>query len=234
MTSSEFDQYATDYESALQQGLQVSGESSEYFAVGRVEWLSRRLVQMGIDVTQPMRMMDFGCGTGNSVQHLISHLNTKHVVGIDTSEQSLAQARQRYPSDRTLFLTPEQYEPGADLDMVFCNGVFHHIPIEARSGAVDLIRRSLKPGGIFAFWENNPWNPGTRWIMSRIPFDRDAIVLSIPTGKRLLASAGFSIERVDTRFYFPKLLSGLRFLESALCKLPLGAQYLILARSPPK
>ena len=37
---------------------------------------------------------------------------------------------------------------------------------------------ALRPGGLFAFWENNPWNPGTRLVMSRIPFDRDAITLS--------------------------------------------------------
>lgn len=230
MTASEFDEYASDYESALQQGLQVSGESSEYFAVGRIEWLAKRLAQAGIDLAKPLQMMDFGCGTGNSVEHLLTRLNAEHVVGIDTSEQSLAQARTRYPADKTRFLTPDHYEPSADLDLVFCNGVFHHIPIAARPGAIDLIFKSLKPGGLFAFWENNPWNPGTRWIMSRIPFDRDAIVLSIPVGKRLLKSAGFRIETVDTRFYFPKLLGGLRFIEPALCKLPLGAQYLILAR----
>jgi len=52
---------------------------------------------------------------------------------------------------------------------------------------------ALKPGGLFAFWENNPWNPGTRIVMSRIPFDRDAEIISPPAAKRLLRRAGFSI-----------------------------------------
>jgi hypothetical protein len=27
------------------------------------------------------------------------------------------------------------------------------------AAAVDYVYRSLRPGGLFAFWENNPWNP---------------------------------------------------------------------------
>lgn len=50
---------------------------------------------------------------------------------------------------------------------------------------VDLVRRSLRPGGVFAFWEINPWNPGTRHVMSRIPFDRDAIMLTPPEARWL-------------------------------------------------
>jgi len=35
----EFDGYAEDYDAALRKGLAVSGESKEYFAERRVEWL---------------------------------------------------------------------------------------------------------------------------------------------------------------------------------------------------
>ena len=36
----------------------------------------------------------------------------------------------------------------------------------SRAGATRRWRRfvrALRPGGLFALWENNPWNPGTRW-----------------------------------------------------------------------
>jgi glycosyltransferase involved in cell wall biosynthesis len=36
---------------------------------------------------------------------------------------------------------------------VFCNGVFHHIPVLERPKAVDHIHRSLRPGDLFAFWD---------------------------------------------------------------------------------
>lgn len=228
--ASEFDQYAGDYETALQKGLSVSGESSDYFAVGRMRWLRRRLESYCGSSMNMNSAMDFGCGTGNSVEFLFSELQVQHVLGIDTSEQSLVQARSRYPSEQTRFLTAENYTPTSSIDIAFCNGVFHHIPVAKRAGAVEYIYRSLKPGGWFAFWENNPWNPGTRIVMSRIPFDRDAITLTIPESKRLLQHAGFAIKKVDTCFYFPNSLRWFRPIEPYLSWMPLGAQYLVLAQ----
>lgn len=232
MPSSEFDEFANNYESALQKGLDVSGESSEYFATGRVKWVRRRLEKLLGHKPVLKSVLDFGCGTGNSVAFLLSELQAEHVTGIDTSEQSLVQARARYPSNTTTFVTSAHHTPDEEFDLAFCNGVFHHIPVELRSGIVEDIYRSIKPGGWFAFWENNPWNPGTRLVMSRIPFDRDAITLSIPEAKRLLKGAGFEVAKVDTCFYFPSLLRALRPLETCLAWLPLGAQYLVLVRKP--
>ena len=176
--------------------------------------------------------MDFGCGTGNSVEFLLSELRAKRVIGIDMSQQSLVQARMRYSQSNTHFLTSAEYEPTGELDLAYCNGVFHHIPLDKREEAVDFIYRALKPGGWFSFWENNPWNPGTRLVMSRIPFDRDAITLTIPESRGLLTQAGFEIKRVDTCFYFPNLLRWLRPIEPYLSRLPFGTQYFVLARKP--
>ncbi len=118
------------------------------------------------------------------------------------------------------------------MDMAFCNGVFHHIPLAERADAVASVFQALRPGGLFAFWENNPWNPGTRYVMSRIPFDRNAITLPPPEARRLLRSGGFHVLRSDFLFYFPRALAALRIMEPVLRKLPLGAQYLVLCRKP--
>ena len=230
MAVSSFDEYSNDYEAALQQGLSVSGESADYFAIGRVKWLRRRLAAILGDSFLLKSAMDFGCGTGNSVEYLLSELGLDHVIGIDTSEQSLVQARLRYPASKAQFLSSELYVPSGALDLAFCNGVFHHIPIALRSETVDYVYRSLKPGGWFSFWENNPWNPGTRIVMSRIPFDRDAVTLTIPESKRLLEDAGVVVKRIDTCFYFPRQLGWFRPMEPCLAWLPLGAQYLVLAQ----
>lgn len=232
MPSSEFDEFANNYESALQKGLDVSGERSEYFAIGRVKWVRRRLEKLLGCPPVLKSVLDFGCGTGNSVAFLLSELRAEHVTGVDTSEQSLVQARARYPSNTATFVTSDSHNPCEEFDLAFCNGVFHHIPVELRTEVVGDIYRSMKPGGWFAFWENNPWNPGTRLVMSRIPFDRDAITLTIPESKRLLKGAGFEVAKVDTCFYLPNLLRALRPLEPCLSWLPLGAQYLVLARKP--
>ena len=95
---------------------------------------------------------------------------------------------------------------------------------------MNLVYRSLVPGGLFSFWENNPWNPGTRYVMSRIPFDRDAITLTPPEARRLLRAGGFEIVRTDFLFIFPRILGWLRGFERFAATLPLGAQYHVLCR----
>jgi hypothetical protein len=69
--------------------------------------------------------------------------------------------------------------------------------------------------------------------MSRIPFDRDAIMVFPHEARRLLRQAGFEILRTDYLFIFPRPLSALRLLEPPLSRLPFGAQYQILARRRP-
>jgi SAM-dependent methyltransferase len=229
MSQSNFDQYANNYEAALQQGLRASGESAAYFASGRTGWTADCLKRLGC--CSPMEsILDFGCGTGNSIEYLLEHFDPRHIVGLDTSVQSLEQARKRFDASRSTFVTPSEYASAESIDLIYCNGVFHHIPPIARPEVLSFLYRTLKPKGYFAFWENNPWNPGTRYVMSKIPFDNDAIPLSIPEAKRLLSENGFRVVRTDTLFYFPRMLSWLRWSEPFFSKLPLGAQYLVLTQ----
>ena len=74
----------------------------------------------------------------------------------------------------------------------------------------------------------------TRWVMSRIPFDRDAIPLTPPETRQLLEEAGFSIVCTRFLFIFPAFLKALRFIEPYVAGIPAGAQYLVLARRNPK
>lgn len=225
----EFDQFADDYDSALQQGLSVSGESKDFFAEGRVKWLAAKLAQLSFT---PTRILDFGCGTGSSTPYLLSLPGAQSLLGTEVSPQSVKVAQRVHGSDKTRFCLSSDHQPSGDFDLAFCNGVFHHIPLSERAGAVRYVFENLRPGGLFALWENNPWNPGTRYVMSRIPFDKDAITLSFLETKRLLRAGGFEIVRNDFLFIFPRSLSFLRPLESLVSSLPLGAQYLVLGRKP--
>jgi len=224
-----FDEYAESYDRALAEGLSVSGEDKTYFARGRMTWLARCLA--GLQAS-PRRVLDFGCGTGSSVPLLLDLHGAVTVLGVDVSARSLSVARREVPSERARFATLREYQPAGDMDLAFCNGVFHHVPPAERPGAVDCVYRSLQPGGIFSFWENNPWNPGTRYVMSRIPFDRDAQTLTPPEARRMLRAGGLEILRTDFLFIFPRALKWLRFLEPGVARLPFGAQYQILARRP--
>jgi SAM-dependent methyltransferase len=225
-----FDEFAHNYDEALREGLSITGEGRDYFAQRRVQWFAGRLATVA--TAAHSLVIDYGCGTGSTAPLLHDELKADQVVGLDVSGDELAIARRDYPHGWARFLQISEYVPDATADVVYCNGTFHHIPPQNRHATVRYILDCLKPGGIFALWENNPWNPGTKTVMSRIPFDRDAITLSIGESRRLLQAGAFEILRTETLFYFPRQLAFLRPLERLLSRLPFGGQYLVLARKP--
>jgi len=229
MTISEFDQFADTYDDDLNRALSASGETKEFFARGRVYHLTsclRRLNQ------RPQSVLDYGCGVGDTSPLLRELLSAESVIGLDVSVRSLGVANVRYKSPVCSFATFEDFTPNATIDLAYCNGVFHHIPLEQRSATVDYVYRCLRPGGIFAFWENNPWNPGTRYVMSQCVFDRDAITLTPLEARRMLVGGGFEPLGTDYLFFFPTFARALRFLEPHLSRIPFGAQYQVFCRKP--
>lgn len=222
-----FDPYAETYDAACAEALSVSGEDRAYFAQGRVRWLARCLSESD---ELPRTALDFGCGPGSTVPILIREIPLKRCTAVDTSARLIDLARKTHGWAATQFLLVSEFRPAGSLDLVYCNGVFHHIPPKERAASLELIHGALRPGGIFALWENNPWNLGTRYVMSNCAFDKDAVTIAPPEAKRLLRAAGFEILRTDFLFIFPRFLRPLRTLERPLSRLPFGAQYQVLCR----
>lgn len=224
-----FDSYAADYDAALNRGISVSGENKDYFAIGRIAWLGECLKRLNIAVRQ---VLDFGCGTGTATPLFFEYLGAQSVIGVDLSESSLSVARQNYQHLPAKFELVDAYEPRGDIDLAFCNGVFHHIPPSDRQASAKYVAKSLRSDGVFAMWENNPWSPAARYVMSRIPFDRDAVMVWPGAAKRLAGQAGLSVVRTDYAFVFPRSLRFLRVAEPSMRWLPLGAQYQVLSLKP--
>jgi trans-aconitate methyltransferase len=221
-----FDAFVDDYEAACARGVGLSGESRDYFAARRIRltafWCASRIV---VD-----RIVDFGCGLGHSTPYLSAAFPNASITGVDTSVHTIAAARRRYGSERTNFTSDPASVRPQSAQLVYSNGTFHHIEPQDRLHHVRMIWQYLKPEGLFALWENNPWNPGTRLVMNRIPFDRDAKTLSFRESQRMLKRGGFAIVATSFHFYFPAALKALRPSEPLLRRLPLGAQYCVLAR----
>jgi SAM-dependent methyltransferase len=222
-----FDEYAAAYEEALSNALAPSGEGREYFAEGRVAWLARCLRERG---EAPRTLLDFGCGDGATTPMLLGELEAETAVGIDVSPKSLEIARKKYSTPQISYEFIGGFHAAGQMDLAYCNGVFHHIPPDKRVEALTIVNRSLRGGGIFSLWENSPWSLATHYVMSRCTFDRDAIMLSPPEARGLLRDGGFEILRTDFRFIFPHALRLLRRMELFLYRLPLGTQYQILCR----
>nr|HEX4313836.1 class I SAM-dependent methyltransferase [Kofleriaceae bacterium] len=222
-----FDHHATSYEEDLAKALSASGEGREFFAEGRVAWLRRCCERLGVRVD---RVMDFGCGDGFATPMLAHGLGATTAIGLDVSEKSLDVARDKHAPAGIEYARIGAYAPDASVDVAYCNGVFHHIVPPERPGAVELVAKSLKPGGLFALWENNPWNPATHYVMAKCEFDADAQMLTPGKTRKLLRANGFDIVSTNFRFIFPRALRALRGIENWVYRIPLGTQYQVLAR----
>ncbi len=226
-----FDVYAESYDDALNHALAVTGADKNYYCEQRMAWIRQCLSVLGV---QPRRGMDYGCGNGSSTPLLASCLSLDAVVGVDVAPKIIAKAREQYSASHARFTTVADDIEAAAFDVVYCNGVFHHIPPQERPAAMAYVHRCLRPGGVFALWENNPWSPAARYVMARCAFDEDAQMLTPGDTRDLLQRAGFDILSTDFLFIFPEFLNILRPLEQIVRQLPLGAQYQVLARKQPE
>lgn len=221
-----FDKSA-EYDEMLNKGISLSGEDKYFFIHGRFSDLIKNIPK-----EKPIKtILDFGCGLGDTTILLKKYFPSAEITGTDTAAEALKYAREKNSDGGTIkYIEIKDFRLKNTFNLCFANGVFHHIPPDQRAASVKLIYDSLKPGGLLALFENNPLNPSTKMVMSRIPFDKDAITLTPSETSRLLTNNRFNlITKPHFLFYFPKMLSFLRPLEKALVYVPLGAQYYFLA-----
>jgi trans-aconitate methyltransferase len=177
------------------------------------------------DSNPESRILDFGCGAGRSLQYIAQYFPNAEVWGYDVSSASLEVAAERLPSAN--FFSDWAEIRDTKFDLIVAANVFHHIPIEYRQQALTQCRHALNEEGQMFMFEHNPYNPATRWVFERCPFDVDAEMLSLTTALALTKHAGFSEEHHGYTLFFPRPLAALRPLEPWLKFLPLGAQYYI-------
>ncbi len=216
---------AEGYDAMLDRGIKLSGESKDFFIRGRLEHLVREL-----GAAAPEHILDFGCGVGDATSHLASAFPTASIVGVDIAAPAVEQAQAHLGTDRIRFGTLDLLDDGQRFDLCYVNGAFHHIPVTERSAVMRRLFDVLRPGGMLAVFENNPWSIPARIVMRRIPFDADAVMLRAGEVARLARESGFTNVRGPRYlFVFPRTLAPLRRFEHALSALPIGAQYGVLA-----
>ena len=221
----DFDKHSNTYDEDLEKGLVLSGESASYFANGRVDSVKCYLDSKNQRIES---IIEFGCGSGNNIHFLRKYFPQACICGLDLSSESLAVCNKRYA---TLPTTESRLKKSfcilrpPPVDLVFVNGVFHHIHPEDHGVNLDYIQSILKPSGLLVIFENNPFNPGARWVMSRIPFDRDTAMVNPFHLLKQIRSRNFVGSFLNFFFIFPKILAGLRRFEKRFINLPIGAQY---------
>lgn len=74
------------------------------------------------------RIVDVGCGPGNSTELLSARYPEAEVVGLDNSPAMLEEARRRLPQVRFEPANADVWLPDAAVDLVFANAVYQWIP----------------------------------------------------------------------------------------------------------
>lgn len=224
----EYDDYVEGYREAQNRQIALSGETADFFAEYKIQKLAAWLPEFA---KREVAVLDYGCGDGLMTSRIFRHFPKAAVCGVDPSSKSVERARQRYPGI-TFACVQDSGLPFADgcMDLTFASGVFHHIPFIEHRSFLDEIFRVLKPGGAFALFELNPFNPFSAYVFLTSPFDANAKFMFPAYSRRLLTTYG--PVRIRYCSFFPRILSGLRPLEARLTRVPFGAHYAAIVRRP--
>jgi SAM-dependent methyltransferase len=229
--SSDFDQYSRDYHRSIAHPvrslLESGGENA--FLRAKARWIDRWWTAAARP--SPARVLDFGCGTGELTRDLHDLRPDWQYSGADPSAGMIDQARAAAPfADFTVLGDDPTPFAGRRHDLVLMSGVCHHVPWEHWELTFSQVRSALAPGGALLIFEHNPYNPLTQIVVRSTPIDHDAQMRTASFVSRALRRFGFVVAGCHYLHFFPPRLTALQGLERALAWLPLGSQYLLLAR----
>jgi SAM-dependent methyltransferase len=216
----DFDKYTNEYNLLLQERTGFFSKDDAYFARYKVELMKSRLTQ------RVKTILEYGCGIGRNISFIREAFPYADVVGTDISQASLDIARQDHPEVSFITESDELSDIGK-FDLIFVAGVYHHIPVAKRTDVSDLLYRRLDPFGNLFVFEHNPYNPITRRIVSKCPYDDDAVLLRPKELREHLRQSGFRNPHTEYCLFVPPNLTMLTWIEPRLCWLPLGGQYFV-------
>jgi SAM-dependent methyltransferase len=225
------DKYAATYTSDHNRRAKyLTGFDLDYFNRYKIKDLERECVQHNI--YKPKKIMDFGCGVGNSLPLINELFPMASIFGFDVSSKSIKLAKEKIKSGKNIYASHIEktiFSSKPTYDIIFSSCVFHHIDSSEHTHWLKQLYSNLKPGGILLIYEHNPINPLTQFIFRTDEADKEGSMISSRRLKMILMEAGFINIFTRYRVYFPSFLTSLIRFEDYLKVLPLGAQYYCFA-----
>src|SRR5439155_4771036 len=149
------------------------------------------------------RLLDFGCGTGQTSTQLAAL--GAFVVGVEISPELIQNARRRAEldgvADHVRFQNVDilQAPPPPDsFDLILCSAVLHHVDYKV---VLPILRRSLKPGGKIVIGEPIAMSPLLRKIRDWLPVKRDVSPGEVQFDKADIASIADAFDTPEV-YYF--------------------------------
>lgn len=129
--------------------------ATQYLKFGSERTRAVRDLVANIPLQSPRRIIDLGCGPGNSTAVLAARYPDAQISGMDSSPDMLAKARAAGLGPGVDFVRGDlhTYQPPSSppADLLFSNAVFHWLRRGDRVPAVLRLVRTQAPGGVFAF-----------------------------------------------------------------------------------
>ncbi len=101
-----------------------------------------------VPLAEARKVVDVGCGPGNSTALLAARYQDAEIVGIDSSPSMLEEARKALPEAHFMQADANRWLPDPDTDLVFANATYQWIPDH-----LVVFRRilaALRPGAVLA------------------------------------------------------------------------------------
>jgi trans-aconitate 2-methyltransferase len=102
-----------------------------------------------VPARQPARVIDLGCGPGNSTALLAARWPQARLEGLDSSAEMLEEARAGGVPAAWTQADVAAWTPEAPYDVIFSNATFQWLPDQA--ALFPRLMSFVKPGGVFAF-----------------------------------------------------------------------------------
>lgn len=104
-----------------------------------------------VPLTEAVRVVDLGCGPGNSTELLVHRFPKAQVTGTDNSEAMLASARERLPQARFELSDIATWAPRSQEeapDLIYANASLQWVPDHEK--LIPRLFDALAPGGVLA------------------------------------------------------------------------------------
>ena len=101
-----------------------------------------------IEVPDPLRIIDLGCGPGNSTAVLRRRWPKARITGLDSSPDMIAAASRSYPHDEWLVGDIAAWSAGTPFDVVFSNAALQWVP--GHGSLFPHLFAQVAPGGALA------------------------------------------------------------------------------------
>jgi trans-aconitate 2-methyltransferase len=116
-----------------------------------------------VPLGEARRVVDLGCGPGNSTALLLARWPGAKLTGIDSSEEMLRRARQDLPSVEWVQADAARFVAEQPLDVLFANALMQWLPDHGR--LLPALFEQLAPGGVLAVQMPRNFNEPSHRLM---------------------------------------------------------------------